>query len=325
MADLSDVENALVALVTAAVYPGGPNFPSAIGASCRIMRGWPNGKTLDADLRAGVSNISVWSDPGMTRNTTRWLLQDRQASQMVSTITTAVSGPVVTFGGIVTAGNVVGIQCGGLLGGSYAYIVQATDTLQTIAAALAAKMIGSTANGATITLPSDESAAAGAMASTPSFTTLRQQEQGFRLIFWCPSFNSRDTAAGLVDSAIAGMQDRFGNLTEFFALADGSAARIRYLRTYVNDVPTKELLWRRDLLYTVEYQTTLVQQRPTVLFGGGTISVPQPGQADGANPLIIAEMSQFGSTEPPSQIATDANGNIMFDAAGNPLGVAPTT
>ncbi len=41
MADQSDVETALVALASAALYPNGTEAASVPGVNCRIYRGWP--------------------------------------------------------------------------------------------------------------------------------------------------------------------------------------------------------------------------------------------------------------------------------------------
>ena len=46
MADLADVETALVGLTTAALYPGGSAASSSVGADCRIYRGWPTPTAL---------------------------------------------------------------------------------------------------------------------------------------------------------------------------------------------------------------------------------------------------------------------------------------
>ena len=65
MADESDVETALVALSSAALYPNGANSPSVPGPDCRIYRGWPNSAALDADLTAGRINVTVFAVPVM--------------------------------------------------------------------------------------------------------------------------------------------------------------------------------------------------------------------------------------------------------------------
>ena len=63
----------------------------------------------------------------------------------------------------------------------------------------------------------------------------------------------------MIDQALAG--------TTFLPLADGSAGRLRYRRTRLDDVPSRANLWRRELLYTVEYGTTQTTMVPDMVFG----------------------------------------------------------
>ena len=64
MADQSDVEIALVSVVSAALYPNGTDEASVPGPDCRIYRGWPNSAALDADLAAGKINVTVFPGGG---------------------------------------------------------------------------------------------------------------------------------------------------------------------------------------------------------------------------------------------------------------------
>ena len=72
MADQSDVEDALVTVVSAALYPTGTDDTSVPGPDCRIYRGWPNSAALDADLAAGKINVTVFPIGATGRTTTRY-------------------------------------------------------------------------------------------------------------------------------------------------------------------------------------------------------------------------------------------------------------
>lgn len=66
MADLTEVADALVQIVAAAVYPNGTTQPSVSGSDVIVYQGWPDPDTLDHDLAASKSHVSIWPRPGDT-------------------------------------------------------------------------------------------------------------------------------------------------------------------------------------------------------------------------------------------------------------------
>lgn len=77
MADVADVENALKAVLVAAIYPSGTNQPSAIALNAAhvpvaIMRGWPEKLQLQKDLAAGLAVINILPQPNGDQDVTRW-------------------------------------------------------------------------------------------------------------------------------------------------------------------------------------------------------------------------------------------------------------
>lgn len=80
MADLADVENAIKALVIGIVYPNGNSSPSIVNEQVTIGRGWPLAKDIDTALAAGSVIVSIFSPPGMERNTTRYPRDDEVLS-----------------------------------------------------------------------------------------------------------------------------------------------------------------------------------------------------------------------------------------------------
>ena len=276
MADVSDIEQALVNLIADIFYPNGTANPSAVGAPVSVYRGWPVANDLDADVKAGRVNITVFPDPGMTRNVTRYWPQTVQVAVVEPTIiaTDTDSGATVTLSGTITAGNVVGVQFGaGAQAVAYAYRVLAGDTLPSVAAALAALIPGAISAGPVLTLPSNVEDGAAVMTPQPVSTEVRRQDQGFRISCWCANPTQRDIVAGLVDRALAGLRDANGNFTRFLTITSGGEVGwIRYLRSYTFDNPSKDAVWRRDLLYEVEYSTALLETEPVMLFGVGTLA-----------------------------------------------------
>jgi hypothetical protein len=55
--------------------------------------------------------------------------------------------------------------------------------------------------------------------------------------------------------------------TPFLTLDDSTSARVLYRDTSVYDQSENASLYRRDLLYNVEYATIVTQANPSMLFG----------------------------------------------------------
>lgn len=259
MADLSDVETALVNFVAAAVYPNGTSQPSVADADVRIYRGWPIGDQLDADLAAGKCHVSVYSQPNVERNTTRYPRDVQVLAAPVHTLTVTVDGNVITLGGTVSTPQNVIVLCA--RNARFVYSVQADDTLATIAAAvaalIAAQFPGTSSSGPTIAVSGAPGIIVARIASQGStWTEQRRQERGMQITCWCPTPALRDALAPAIDVAFAQI--------DWLTMPDGGAARIRYERNCESDSAEKVQLFRRDLFYGVEYATATTETAPEV-------------------------------------------------------------
>ena len=266
MADESDVEAALVAAAAAAVYPNGPAAPSASGCPCRIVRGEPNAEALNVDLAAGVVNVTVTLLDRMSRNTTRYAPIWQPAPTAVApALTVSMVGSVATFAGVGGVGAIVGVRAGGQ---AFTYVTNAADTPASIAAWFASQVPGAKATGAALALPgSGGSPLAVVYGYTEAVSETRRQEQGFAVTVFAPTPDARTAVGATIDQALAAI--------DFLMLADGSAGRLRYRGTQVDDVPSRANLWRRELLYTVEYPTTAIMGVPDMVVGSlGLNAVP---------------------------------------------------
>jgi len=253
----------------------GVHAPS--GTKCRVFRGWPTAGALNDDLASGVAGVSIFPVPRGTRNMTRHLLKWRSGPTVTPTLTVSVSGNVVTFDGRGSAGQVAGVRFGPLaLGNAHSYRLTYFDTPITVAEQLSARIPGSTFAANVLTLPSDLFVRATVVADQPAWLETRRQEQQIWVIGWCPNPAARDAVMGAVDAGFSNMLDQFGRPTNQFALPDGSNAILRYMNTSTDDAPQQASLWRRDIRYRVEYPTTLLQQQPGMIFGGGHIDGVSP-------------------------------------------------
>jgi hypothetical protein len=258
MADQSDVEDVLVALAADAIYPNGAGSPSLPGPDCRIYRGWPSSTALNADLAAGNINVTVFPHGERGRNTTRYS-QQWLGPPVQSTLTASISGVSVTFGGTAGPSQLAGIL---INNSSYVYRTQADDTPQTVAANLATAARADwivNLSGATLAIPGAGRVLVRIVADTPVMQEVRRQEQEFRITCWCPTPATRDASASAIDLLLAGFQ--------FITLTDATQGRLQYRGTFVFDQSQDALLYRRDLVYEVEYPTTIGAMQPAMLFG----------------------------------------------------------
>lgn len=246
MADLADVETALAAFISAAAYPNGTSSASALGVLVDVERGWPNSNALDASLRSGYVTISVYAQQANERVTSRFQAQWQIKTAAAPTFSATVSGNTITFAGTGTASPqtiaVIVNQS------TYTYAAGATDTPITIAGALAALVPGASYAGGALTVAGGSGLKCRVSATGTLIREIRRQMRGFQIIIWSPTPALRDAAAALVDSAFAAITT--------LTLADGSAARVEYARTYTSDAEENADLYRRDLFYMVEYATT---------------------------------------------------------------------
>jgi hypothetical protein len=263
MADISGVEQAVVEAVTSILYPAGTSRPSIVGALCRVYRGWPNSATLNADLGSGAVNVTVGADNASGRTTTRYLPSWNNApAQPGATATT--SGQAIAIGGDPVTGDVVGTIIDGT---PYAYRIQPGDSPDIVAANLGQLIQANRmarVRGANITVPGAASITVRVVCDGTASFESRRQEKDLRIICWCSTPPLRDTVAAAVDAAF--------DQIHFLLLPDATQARITYHNTVGYDQSQNALLYRRDLIYTVEYATVAIMKRPSMLFGASDLN-----------------------------------------------------
>ncbi len=254
MADQSDVETALAALVAGYLYPNGPAAPSVVGFGCRIYRGWPQRLALNADVAAGVAHVGVVGEAAGQRTTTRYPDEWRVATRTVPTLTATAAPGRVTFAGIASTGQLAGVR---VAGAGYVHRTVAGDTPASVANALAAIVPGASAVNAVLSVPG-VLPVARVTADQAGARETRRQRQGFSVRCWTGVPSMRDVLAGAVDGALSAV--------DFIGLSDGTAGRLRFVSSTTSDQARDAGLFRRDLLYSVDYATTLTAELPCLIF-----------------------------------------------------------
>ena len=282
MADLSDVETSLAAAIVQVIYPGGTEVPSIVGHSVKIFRGWPSPIGLNADLAANVASISIFSDPKTTRETTRYPRVWRTSLVIQPSIEVTVNGRTATLSGSGGAGQVVGLRIGSQ---TISIPVSATDTPVSLAAILATLVPGAISSGATVSFPQASLIEGRVVGSGSASMETRRQEQGITVSVWCSDPTSRDEIAGSLDSALS--------LIDWLTFSDGSTGLLRYKETLEVDTSENANLYRRDLVYTIEYPTIVTQTSSQMIFGIGYIDGADPTPS--VSPNIVALRPKLGA------------------------------
>ena len=248
MADLFDVENALVLAID--------TIRIANGLNLSIYRGWPTAADLDAAMAAGQTHVTIWPDGGMYRVTAVFQSEERITTATDPTLIATISGNTATFAGACSPDQIAGVRVGTT---AWAYRCAAGDTASNVASALALLSSG-TAIGPAITLPGMADARTGRDVGVQSAS--RRQEAGLRVTIWTPDPATRDTVTSLIDGTLAD--------TERVSLPDGTTAILRAAGPITSDKGEQSSFYRRDLRYHAEYTTTLARVRTPVLWPGLT-------------------------------------------------------
>ena len=258
MADLSDVEQALTSTAFSILHPNGPASQNILGSMIRVYRGWPSSNALNTDLLNGIVNVSVFSIPDDTRDTTRWGLCEATSSNRSTLTATATNGSIVV-GGVPSIGQLVGVIVNN---DAFSYRVQVGDTLESIAGELAnliRTLHACMQVGDVLTIPNATRLIGRTVADLTVRTEWARQEQGFRVAVWAPDPSSRDVVCSAIACGFAQIA--------FLDLGDGSSGRLRYRKTAAHDEDQSARLYRRDLIYAVEYGTIVTSAEPSLLVG----------------------------------------------------------
>ncbi|MGA7781089.1 MAG: hypothetical protein WCA85_25745 [Paraburkholderia sp.] len=262
MADISDVRNTLGSLAGAAMYPNGVQQMSVAGVTVVVRSGWPVPQQLKAIMAAGNAMISIYGMPGMGKNTNRFIADDdAQATVPAPQLTLAVAGNRVTVGGAINPGEAPTLRVNYQ---PYSHSVLSTDTIDTVAAALAALIPGASAAGAVITINGLFDLESAISVPVTVQQEIGRQAQVFMVVIWTPSEMLRDAVGRPLELAFK-QQPRI-------VMPDNTWARMLFRGVTDLDGSEKQQIYRRNLLYEVEYALTEAVTTNTVTNFGVTVT-----------------------------------------------------
>jgi len=254
MADPSEILNVIAGQVAAIVYPNGTASPSITGAVVKVYPGWPVPDILQADIKNSGVHISIYPLPTERKLPTALGRPYRVIDSGNPTIETAVSGSAVTLSGAVSTPQNVYFLIDGI---GYHYSVQSGDSLASIATAMATLIPGASNVGPVVTFPNAFEIIARVGGVGAAARELRRQTKDFMVTVWAPTPALRDTIGSAIDSALSISSD--------IQLSDGLPAFMVYARSMYSDASENYLVYRRDLVYTVNYATSQTISAPQVV------------------------------------------------------------
>ena len=267
MADLSDVTAYLAQQAASAVYPNGTAQPSVAATDCRIFEGWPLPDQLDLDLagrmlsgtpptavaRPGgpLANVSVYPMPGTGIAVYQILDETYVIAPPVFGLSVSIAGNTITVSGQPNTGEYLTLVCDD----AFVYSQTGATTaalLAALASAAQANYPAASSTATTLTVPAGHSMVVrqGAVATLGKVT--HRQRHSVMVSVWAPAQAVRSALAKAIDNVIK------QNIK--VAMPDTSQAVIIYSRTNVSDEQQSATIYRRDLIYAVEYAT--VEQFP---------------------------------------------------------------
>lgn len=261
MSDIADVLNVIAAQCAGFIYPNGTDNPPVAGQIVKIYPGWPTASSLDADLQSNIANVSVYPS-GPENNVTRYRPKAQVMSINAPTLTLTQDGNFVTVGGAMpspfTPHNMAII----IAGQPFVYPIQPTDTLPSIATALASLLgavyPGTSSSAMIVALPDGVIPTAARVGTTGKVTTeWERQAQRIQITVWAPDPATRTDVSAAIKIAFSRIA--------FLIMPDGFGARIKAVGTNLSDALEKSKAYRRDLFYEIEYATTITETAATVV------------------------------------------------------------
>lgn len=252
MADLSDVLETLYQQTITAVYPDGLSSPSVAGVDVTIVKGWPVRNRLDEQMKSGKALVSIFPT-NKEKVVTKFERKFQTVSVSDPTLSAGVSGNTVTIGGTVTVPQSVMVIVDGI---GYSYQVLITDTVDTIASALAGLIPNAIAVDNVITITDFHSLNARIATASLAAEELGRQEREFMITCWCPTPAIRSLLAPPIDKYL-----RINYLPVF---SDGFVGMTFYSHTDETDHLELMSVFRRDLYFRVQYATTNTEEFMTI-------------------------------------------------------------
>lgn len=281
MPDFAEVSDTLAGIVAGLLYPNGTGQPSVTGDVYTIFPGWPTQKCLKESINDGRVQVTVYPLRG-EKNVTRYPQDPGVYSRGEKTITATIdeASDTITLGGSVSTPQTVAISCNGK---TVSYGVQQSDTLTSIATALAAlvsaQITAASSSGQVVSVPGAIGLACNVGVAGQLVSELKRQQKQFMISIWAPDHVKRSRAGKAIDGGLARLK--------WLSFPDYTGGLNIYVRGDDSDGAEEMLLYRRDIVYQVEFPTIDV--------------------IDGASEVVVAEQNITASPLPDGTVERQIN------------------
>lgn len=246
MADIDDVTSQFAAMASSACFPNGENAASVTGGKSDIFvaQGWPKQAELPRQIAAGVTNISVISIAGGKSDCFQtldkaYVIRPAVHGMSASTVLSGLTA-IVTIAGAPGQGEFLTIVAAG-----EAYS-RGGATVAEILAALNADIAGSSISGSSITVPTNRVTVHVGASATMGIVTHRQRAM-INITVWAPSPQARSNISAAIDVAL--------KASNRIVMPDTTQATYSFSHLHQTDVDETKSIYRRDLVFAVEYAT----------------------------------------------------------------------
>lgn len=283
MADLSEVLTHIADLVTAIVYPNGPNSDGIPGTPARIQEGWPITAQMDLDLQGQmlqgttvvnngigpIANITISPLPGSPASPIQTLDNPKVLVPPVYGLVVQTTQDSVTISGAPSAEEFLTL----VVDGSKTYSrggATTSEILSSLLTDIQADYPSASITGSKLSIPGIDGIKA--LQGAPSIVgkITHRQYQLVTINIWAPDPQRRSLLSGVIDATL---KDEDLKLQ----LPDSSEAIMRYERTTSHDEYQTVAIYRRDLVYRVEYATIVKWKAYPVTAVFAASQTPQDG------------------------------------------------
>lgn len=253
MASTDDVARYLAGCISDAVYPGGCGLPGIINAAVKIYAGWPVPGTLQQNINSGGVHVSVWPLPTERKISTALGRPFRLMAKGKPSLQFTVNGTAISVAGVASALTNVQIT---LNRKTFNFHFRAGTTAGRAIHALSVALPKSFTVLSSVCIPLAEHLSISVTTAGTAVKELRRQIKDFQITVWAPTPGLRDRIGSAIDMAFSEQCH--------IDLSDGAPAQLLYARQFDSDRSENWHVYRRDLIFSVNYAITRTISAPEV-------------------------------------------------------------